>query len=108
MNVFKYHGTLIFDSKKVFNKNMGIRSLEPLTYMIHEDKNIAFSGFVKIGKSLATIPIMLSLDRELGIAYLFDGEGGYVFNKFLINMLSLLKYYGYEIRSIKEDIKRCY
>lgn len=111
MNIFKYQGAIIFDSKEMFDRQIGIQSLGKLDHLEYGEQKLAFSGFKKLGKKLGTRPLYLSLDRDLGKAYIFINDFGILFKRFQKNILLLLIKSGYEIQylndNLSKDIKKC-
>ena len=108
MNIFKYHGTIIFDSKKMFDRHIGIQSLGKLNFVDYEEHRLAFSGFKRVGKTLGTKSryFYISLDRKLGKAYIFFNDSDKLFKRFKKNVLILLTNLGYEIEHLTDKINK--
>ena len=104
MNIFKYHDTLIFDSKNLFDRKIGIQSLGNLDYFDYGDRRLAFSGFERFDKLMNTSPFFISLDRYEGIAYIFGVEEKGGFKRFKKNTINLLNYYGYAIEDLNSKV----
>ena len=71
MNIFKYLGVVIVDSKKVFDSSVGIKSLGDVIFVEYGDYNFGFSGFKRLNSKMEKYPLLLSINKEEKTAYLF-------------------------------------
>lgn len=72
MVFIKYMGMVVVDSKNLFNVKSGIKSLGDIFIVEYDNFKFGFCGFKEFGKSMGGIPLLVSIDRNNLIAYVFE------------------------------------
>lgn len=72
MGFIKYMGMVVVDIKKSFNIKDGIKSLGDIFIIEYDNFKFGFCGFKEFGKSMGGLPLLVSIDRDKLIAYVFE------------------------------------